>query len=178
MKTNILIIILLMAGVNMGLHAQTRTSKQEVVTPQLAQKREDLKKLILKTYLGIKNSLVISDAQKTAGYAREFSNALGQFKFKKLSLEEMNTATTARESIKKLASQISETKDINEQRKYMEKLSEQFWTIADKVKPENTILYQQKCPMMGTTWVSDEKKIENPYYPKNMLTCGEVIAEK
>ncbi|WP_231424121.1 DUF3347 domain-containing protein [Pedobacter sp. Leaf250] len=175
MKNYILAIFLVIGMVNAN--AQVKTSAQEVA-PELVKQREELKTLIITNYLGIKNSLVVSDSKKTAATASEFSANFGKFKFKKLTLEEMNAATTARKSIKELADSIAIAPSINEQRKLMEKLSEKFWVIIDKVKPENMPLYQQKCPMMGTTWVSNEKKIENPYYPKNMLTCGEVIAEK
>ncbi|MBC6110803.1 DUF3347 domain-containing protein [Pedobacter fastidiosus] len=178
MKNYVLAIFMVFGIATFTATAQIKTSVQEVATPELAQKREGLKKLIIANYLGMKNSLVISDVKKTSSFATEFANTLGQFKFKKLSLEEMNASTSARESITALAKHIAESASINEQRKDMEKLSEQFWVIIDKVKPEKTILYRQKCPMMGTTWVSDEKKIENPYYPKNMLTCGEVVAVK
>ncbi|WP_316800858.1 DUF3347 domain-containing protein [Pedobacter frigidisoli] len=169
---------ILLAASAIAVDAQVKTSAQEVATPELAQKREALKNLIVTNYLGMKNSLVISDAKKTSAYAAGFADALSKFKFKKLTLEEMNASTVTRESLKSLAKHIAESASLNEQRKDMETLSAQLWTIIDKVKPENTILYQQKCPMMGTTWVSNDKKIENPYYPKNMLTCGEVIAEK
>lgn len=178
MKKYILTGLLSIAAFGFSASAQVKTSAQEVATPELAEKRELLKKQVIANYLGMKNSLVLSDEKKTAAYAKEFSNSLTLFKFKKLTLEEMNIATVARQSIKALADSIIAAPSINEQRKLMEKLSTQFWANIEKYKPANTALYQQRCPMMGTTWVSDEKKIANPYYPKNMLTCGEVIAEK
>lgn len=178
MKKYALAILLVVGTAGFTATAQIKTSAQEVATPELIKQREELKTLIITSYLGIKNGMVVSDAKKTAAFAGEFASVMGKFKFKKLTLEEMNAATTARESIKALADSITVAPSINEQRKLMEKLSEKFWIIIEKVKPENMVLYQQKCPMMGTTWISNEKKIENPYYPKNMLTCGEVIAEK
>ena len=178
MKNSIITSIILITAFNITTSAQVKTSAQEVATPELAQQREEQKKTLVAGYLAIKNSLVVSDSKKTATSASGFSAALEKFKFKKLTLEEMNAATTARKGIKALADSIAVAPSINEQRKLMEKLSVQFWSIIDKVKPENMMLYQQKCPMMGTTWISADKKIENPYYPKNMLTCGEVIAEK
>ncbi|KQM72653.1 hypothetical protein ASE74_22530 [Pedobacter sp. Leaf216] len=161
---------------NSGLKAQVKTSAQEVATPELAQKREALKEAIISNYLGMKNSLVKSDSVQAAKSATEFVAVLNQFKFKKLSLAEMNAATTTREEIKTLALAIAATKSINKQRSEMDKLSVKMWSIIERFKPEKTTLYKQVCPMMGTTWISDEKAIQNPYYPKNMLTCGEVKA--
>ncbi len=178
MKNYLIATIISIAAFSINTSAQVKTSAQEVATPELAQLREEQKKTIIAGYLAMKNSLVISDSKKTATSASEFSVAFGKFKFKKLTLDQMNAATAARKSIIEFADSIAVAPTINEQRNLMEKLSVQFWSIMDKVKPENMILYRQKCPMMGTTWISDDKKIENPYYPKNMLTCGEVIAEK
>ncbi|SFA54398.1 Protein of unknown function [Pedobacter suwonensis] len=177
MKKYTLAAVMVVTGLIFNAKAQVKTSSQEV-TPELVKQRETQKNTIIASYLAIKDGLVISDAKKTAGSATEFSAALGQFKFKKLTLQQMNVATTTRISIKALADQIAASSSLDEQRKIMEKLSEQLWVIIDKLKPENTTVYQQKCPMTGVTWVSNDKKIENPYYPKNMLTCGEVIGEK
>jgi len=127
-------------------------------------------------YLGIKNSLVKSDSVQVVKFAAEFASLLNQFKFKKLSLDEMNAATTTREEIKTLALAIAATKSINKQRSEMDKLSVKMWSVIERFKPEKTTLYKQVCPMTGTTWISDDKAIQNPYYPKNMLTCGEVKA--
>jgi len=167
---------MLMMALSFTVKAQVKTSAQEVATPELAQKRETLKEAIITSYLGVKNSLVKSDSVQAVKFATEFAALLNQFKFKKLSLEEMNTATTTREEIKTLALAIAATKSINKQRSEMDKLSVKMWSIIERFKPEKTTLYKQVCPMTGTTWISDDKVIQNPYYPKNMLTCGEVKA--
>jgi Cu(I)/Ag(I) efflux system membrane fusion protein len=169
-------IIIAMAGLSFSVSAQVKTSAQEVATPELAQKREALKEAIVMNYLGIKNSLVKSDSLQAIKFATEFALLLNQFKFKKLSLDEMNAATTTREEIKTLALAIAATKSINKQRSEMDKLSVKLWSVIERFKPEKTTLYKQVCPMTGTTWISDDKAIQNPYYPKNMLTCGEVKA--
>jgi hypothetical protein len=170
------LVVLLSAGLllSTGVKAQVKTSAQEVATPELAQKREALKEAIILNYLAVKNSLVKSDSVQAAKSAAELFAVLNQFKFKKLSLEEMNAATTTREEIKTFALAIAGTKSINKQRSEMNKLSFKMWTIIERFKPEKTTLYKQVCPMTGTTWISDDKAIQNPYYPKNMLTCGEV----
>jgi len=177
MKKYFLVAVIALSSFAMVANAQVKTSAQEV-TPDLVKKREEQKTAIITSYLEMKNGLVVSDQEKTAKAAAAFSAALTQFKFKKLTLEDMNTATNARKSIKAFVDKMAASTSLDDQRKDMEKLSVELWAIIDKVKPENMPLYQQRCPMMGTTWVSNDKKIENPYYPKNMLTCGEVVAEK
>ena len=176
MKNYIYTMIMVMATLSFNVKAQVKTSAQEVATPELAQKREALKEAIILNYLSVKNSLIKSDSVQAAKSAAELVTVLNQFKFKKLSLEEMNAATTTREEIKILALAIAATKSINKQRSEMDKLSVKMWTIIERFKPEKTTLYKQVCPMTGTTWISDDKAIQNPYYPKNMLTCGVVKA--
>lgn len=176
MKNYILTALLALNTLSFNLSAQIKTSLQEVGTAQLAEKREALKEAIIFNYLGVKNSLIKSDSVQAIKYATAFASLMDQFKFKKLSLAQMNEATTTREEIKKLALEIAGTKSINMQRKEMDKLSVKMWSIIERFKPEKTTLYKQVCPMTGTTWISNDKAIENPYYPKNMLTCGEVKA--
>jgi len=172
------LIILLGAALWFGstAKAQVLTSLQEVGTPELAQKREALKESVMISYLGIKNSLIKSDSLGAANFATELINNLNQFKFKKLSLEKMNESTTARQEMINLAQGIAATKSINKQRIEMDKLSVKMWSVIERFKPSKITLYKQVCPMTGTTWISDDKAIQNPYYPKNMLTCGEVKA--
>jgi hypothetical protein len=151
------------------------TSKQEVA-PELVEKREAQKKEITNNYLALKNSLIISDSLAVVVNATALQNSLKNFKFKKLSLEEMNEATTARKELIDLAAEVTTTKNINKQRKIVELLSVKFWNLAPKLKAADATLHLQVCPMTSAMWVSDSKEIKNPYYPKNMLTCGEVKA--
>lgn len=37
--------------------------------------------------------------------------------------------------------------------------------------------YEAFCPMANASWLQTDKKIANPYYGKNMLTCGEIRKE-
>ncbi len=155
-------------------HAQL-TSKQEVAA-ELVEKREAQKKEITKNYLALKNNLLASDSLSVVKDALALQNSLQNFKFKKLSLEKMNEATTIRREIIALTVQVAATKNINKQRGIFKDLSAKFWDLAPKFKAEDATLHLQICPMTSATWVSDSKEIKNPYYPKNMLTCGEVKA--
>ena len=149
-------------------------STEEVATAALAAKREVIKAELIKNYMAVKQSLIVSDSVQAPKAALQFISSLDQFKFKKLTLPEMNEATSLRREIRDLALEISKTTSINKQRKAFSALSAKMWVMAPKVKPMETALYQQVCPMTGDTWLSMEKEIKNPYYPKNMLTCGEV----
>ncbi|MFB9079172.1 DUF3347 domain-containing protein [Flavobacterium procerum] len=153
-------------------HAQL-TSKEEVAS-ELVEKREAAKKEITNNYLALKNNLLVSDSIAVVKNAAALKNSLNNFRFKKLTLDQMNAATVARREIMDLAAAVAATKNINKQRKIFQELSAKFWDLAPKFKAADTTLHLQVCPMTSAMWLSDSKEIKNPYYPKNMLTCGEV----
>ncbi|MCR8668949.1 DUF3347 domain-containing protein [Aestuariibaculum sp. M13] len=156
--------------------AQAQLSSSDEVAPELVEKREVLKREITANYLAIKESLIISDNMAVISNSVKLEKSLSQFKFKQLSLDQMNEATKTRREILELNSGLKETSNIDEQRKVFETMSSKFWSIAEKLKAEDVQLNLQVCPMTGAMWLSDSKEIKNPYYPKNMLTCGEVKA--
>lgn len=168
--------ILIAVFIGLGGFAQAQTMSEKEVTPDLVAKREAQKKEIIKNYLELRNNFVISDSVAAVNNAKALISSFNTFKFKKLTLEKMNEATITRGEIIGLATAIAATKDINKQRKSFSSLSTKFWAIADKLKPAEMPLYQQVCPMTGDIWLSESKEIKNPYFPKNMLTCGEVKA--
>ena len=168
--------VLVMALICLNSLAQAQLTSKQEIAPELVEKREAQKKEITNHYLALKNSLVVSDSLAVVANAAALQNSLKNFKFKKLSLEQMNEATKTRKEIIDIAAEVTTTKNINKQRKIVELLSVKFWDLAPKFKAEDTTLHLQVCPMTGAMWVSDSKEIKNPYYPKNMLTCGEVKA--
>ncbi|KAF2508305.1 DUF3347 domain-containing protein [Flavobacterium foetidum] len=168
--------VLVIALIFLGSIAQAQITSKDEVAPELVKKREEQKKEITKNYLALKNSLVVSDSLAVVKNAEALKSSLKNFKFKKLTLEQMNAATTTRRTISDLATEMAATKNINKQRKIFEALSAKYWDVAAKFKAADETLYLQVCPMTGAMWTSDSKEIKNPYYPKNMLTCGEVKA--
>lgn len=119
-------------------------------------------------YLNLKNSLIISDKDNAAKGADSLLSAITSLP--KKSRKEYSSSL---DSLSKYAGQIAGTTNINFQRKSFSSLSRSYWPIVEK-SVLNQPLYLQVCPMTGEKWISKEKEIRNPYYPKNMLTCGEV----
>ncbi|MFZ0599626.1 MAG: DUF3347 domain-containing protein [Flavobacterium sp.] len=168
--------IIVIAFICISTLAQAQLTSKEEVTTELVAKREAQKKEITNNYLVLKNNLISSDSLSVVKNAGVLQNSLQNFKFKKLNLQQMNEAMKTRKEIIALTAEITATKNINKQRKIFETLSVKFWELAPKLKADETKLYLQVCPMTSATWLSDSKEIKNPYYPKNMLTCGEVKA--
>ena len=67
--------------------------------------------------------------------------------------------------------------EIDKQRVVFKALSEKSITLAGLVGVGTTI-YQQHCPMYagGSSWLSFNEEIRNPYYGDKMLKCGVVEA--
>ncbi|EDM34117.1 hypothetical protein PBAL39_24370 [Pedobacter sp. BAL39] len=152
-------------------------SQESAALPAAAMKQEHTKKEVLDNYLTLKNSLVLSDSLQAATAAKSLRLSLAKFRFKRLSLEEMNASTALRAEISILAEDLSSHTHINKQRADFSGISEKIWLIIKSIQPAGQPLYQQVCPMTGQQWISAEEEIKNPYYPKNMLTCGEVKAK-
>lgn len=72
----------------------------------------------------------------------------------------------------KAATAISKTKDIAKQRKSFVTLNKAIIKLFKAHKPENVMPYIHYCPMKKAYWLSDSKKIKNPYYGKAMPSCG------
>lgn len=168
--------LLILAFICFTTFAQAQLTSKEEVVPELVEKREVQKKEITNHYLALKNNLLTSDSLAVVTNAAALQQSLKNFRFKKLNLEQMNDATKKRKELIDLTAQVAATKNINKQRKIFESLSAKFWDLAPKFKAADTTLHLQVCPMTNATWLSDSKEIKNPYYPKNMLTCGEVKA--
>lgn len=168
--------LLIIAMIGLSSFVQAQTTSEKEVTPALVAQREMQKKEITNSYLALSDNFITSDSVAAVNNATALITAFSKFKFKKLTLEQMNEATKTRKEIVDLATAIAATKNINKQRKAFGVLSTKFWAIAAKLKPADMPLYQQVCPMTGDVWLSASKEIKNPYFPKNMLTCGEVKA--
>ena len=85
------------------------------------------------------------------------------------------------EEMKSHAEHINENSEkIDHQRDHFSMLSE-YMLDWFTVYGTGQTLYKDYCPMFndgkGAAWVSELKEIKNPYYGKEMLSCGEVKEE-
>jgi len=72
------------------------------------------------------------------------------------------------------AQNISNSQDIDKQRKFFKSLSKNLHDLI-KVSKSSEPVYYQYCPMEDANWLSREKDIRNPYYGAKMLTCGKTV---
>jgi len=120
---------------------------------------------IYKGYISLKNSLVAGNAAAAHQTASDLAVSLKAFEGCE------NTAL--------IAEKIAGTEDIKLQRKEFTALSSDVIALFKHADIKQGSIYVQHCPMAnngdGGDWLSSEKKISNPYYGKEMLTCGAVL---
>jgi hypothetical protein len=122
---------------------------------------------LLSSYYSIKNALVAGNANMSSAKAEEFVKTLN-------GIDKNIIIETSRNGLLKEANQISETKDIKQQREYFASLSTNMFALAKVVKLTTEPIYEDYCPMKKAYWLSREKAIKNPYFGNAMLTCGNV----
>jgi hypothetical protein len=129
---------------------------------------------LLGLYYDIKNALVSGDANTAAAKAGEFVKTINNIDIKTLSETDMKAFKPLQEKLSFDAEHISATKDIDHQRDHFKSFSDNFYKLAKAVKLSEQPVYQAYCPMKKAYWLSSEAAIKNPYYGKQMLTCGKV----
>ena len=129
---------------------------------------------LLNLYYNIKNALVKSDANLASEGASAFVKAIKDIDMKAMTEAEHNAFMPLQEKLTFDAEHIAESKDIAHQREHFETFSTNFYKLAKAVKLSENPVYQQYCPMKKVYWLSSEAAIKNPYYGKQMLTCGKV----
>ncbi|MCI3936050.1 DUF3347 domain-containing protein [Chryseobacterium aahli] len=125
---------------------------------------------LYQNYITIKDALASDNADKTSQAATEFIKTASAIDYKVLS--EGNVGT-----LKKDATAISGAKDIAAQRESFFNLSDNMIALAKQFKVSANPVFVQFCPMADGSWLSNEKKIINPYYGSSMLSCGSVKSE-
>lgn len=112
-------------------------------------------------YTHIKTALVNSDQAEAKNGAEMLVKVLGG----------------SNGEIKTLAQEIAASTTIDEQRRAFAGLSEKMQLLVNGSLSSGE-LYLQYCPMAldnkGASWLSDSKKIKNPYFGSKMLSCGSV----
>lgn len=129
---------------------------------------------LLPSYYDIKNALINGDKQIGEATASEFLKALTEVDMKKLAPADMNAYMSFQDKLASDAKHISESKDLAHQREYFASLSSNFFKLAKAVKLTDQVVYYDYCPMKKSYWLSADAPIKNPYFGKQMLTCGKV----
>lgn len=130
---------------------------------------------LLTDYYALKDALITSDDATASKKAKAFR--------KTLELVDMKSMTPAQHSFymplqKKLdydAEHIQGSPNIDHMREHFASFSANMFSLVKAFKGSNTTtVYYDYCPMQKANWISSEEAIKNPYYGKQMLTCGKI----
>ncbi|MEX2403186.1 MAG: DUF3347 domain-containing protein [Balneolales bacterium] len=133
---------------------------------------------VLDGYFELKDALVESDTEKAASHAQIFHERLEDVSEGGLSDEARSIWTNHSETLAENSNLITGSTDIEEQREAFDPLSMALIQSVEAFGPFDNAVYQQTCPMFGdgsADWLSTSEEIENPYFGKEMLNCGEVV---
>ena len=140
-----------------------------------------LVKEIVSSYLQLKNALVKDNSAEAAEAGKAVEVAFKNFNRTSLTADQKKVFKDVEADALEHAEHIGENKgNIKHQREHFELLSNDIYDLV-KTFDGGLVLYWDFCPMYsnnkGAYWLSETREIQNPYFGKEMLTCG-VIKEE
>ncbi len=142
------------------------------ITQLKAQTTTDAIGKVLTSYYALKNALVNDNTNLAKASAKELLTDVTNFPADKLDDTQKTTWNTYREKLEFDSRHISESPAIAHQREHFESLSKNLYEVLAALKLNTAIVYKQYCPMKKSIWLSETSTIRNPYYGKEMPTCG------
>jgi Cu(I)/Ag(I) efflux system membrane fusion protein len=133
---------------------------------------------VFTAYVSLKEAFVSSDSEKVKVEAKKTNESIAQVDMKLLSGAAHNDWMTYLTPMQNALTEIQGNSDIEAQRKSFSNLSDNLYKSVKAFGLGGKEAYYEYCPMAfnneGGYWLSDNKKIRNPYFGEKMLTCGEV----
>ena len=134
---------------------------------------------VVEKYVVLKDALVAGDEEKATKAARETLTALNKVDMHLLEGDEHMAWMKWQKPIRANLNGIVQMQGLEMKRSHFRIVSDNLTQAVQKFGvEEGKKIYVDFCPMTnngeGGYWLSETKEIENPYYGKKMLTCGEV----
>ena len=127
-------------------------------------------------YIGLKNSLTKDNADSAAAYAKKLLKDIDKVQMDKLTTTQHTDWMKYNTKLSYDAEHIKGTSELEHQREHFISLSKTMYDLLKAFKTNTETVYYQFCPMAnnwkGAYWVSENSKIVNPYFGKQMLSCG------
>lgn len=132
-------------------------------------------------YLQIKNALVNDNGEEAATAGNAFVASMGKMEKTTMSPEKVKIWDDLSDDAKEMAGHIGMNgAKLDHQREHFDMLSKDMYDMVKTFGTDQT-LYVAHCPMFnkkkGADWLSETREIKNPYYGKEMLTCGSIKEE-
>jgi len=131
---------------------------------------------VLTAYYGVKNALAGDNSSAAQSKAKELFTAINAVPMDKLTPDQHKIWMAYTDKLQFDSRHISESTAIDHQREHFTSLSKNLYEVIKGLKVNNTVVYEQYCPMKKATWLSETSAIKNPYLGKKMLDCGRTTA--
>ncbi len=135
-------------------------------------------KLITDYYLQIKNALIDSNGKAASKSASLLENQISDFNKLLLTPEQKKIYDEHIIPVKEDINHIKLVFIAAHQRGHLPSLSGHIYALVKAFGTGGNILYYDHCPMAnenkGAGWLSETRQIKNPYFGKQMLSCGSI----
>jgi hypothetical protein len=158
MKTVIITILTIIAFVRPSLAQDTVASYslQTVVT----------------SYLNLKNALAKDRPDSAQFYSKLLLIQIDAVSEDSLPENRVAIWNKHTEELANSATLISKSAALKKQRKAFGELSVYLYTALKELRMNTASLFYQYCPMADAYWISEQEKVVNPYFGKQMPSCG------
>lgn len=130
---------------------------------------------LLADYFKLKDALVADKEDEASQSAKTFRKTLQRVDMTKMTAEQHSFFMDLMSKLDYDAEHIGGAPNIEHMREHFASVSNNMYAIVKAFQANNgTPVYYDYCPMQKTNWLSSEEAIKNPYYGKQMLTCGKV----
>lgn len=174
---NILMATILLLS-SSAINAQSKNLKIEIESIVKSVQEEKSLTTVFNTYFELKEALVQTDSKLASKKADALLVSIEKVDMSTLEMDAHMVWMKVLKPLKDSTKAISDSKNVEDQRKQFSVLSDEMYKIMKISKLEDTV-YFQHCPMAnrgkGANWLSKEEKIKNPYYGEKMLNCGKTV---
>ncbi len=125
-------------------------------------------------YYGVKNALTADNNNLAQTNAKALVAAINAVPMDKFTADQHKLWMAYTAKLQFDGRHISESSALDHQREHFTSLSKNLYELVKGLKMNTAVIYEQYCPMKNATWLSETSDIKNPYYGKQMLTCGKV----
>ncbi len=135
--------------------------------------------LVVVNYINLKDALAKDDFVTAKTQSKALKSAFTKVDMSLLLGDDHNAWMKDLKDLNKANNDILSAGDIKKQRDAFGNLGEKLSKVIETygVDTGKKSLYLDYCPMVKKVWLSYDKAIQNPFYGKEMPTCGEVKKE-
>jgi Protein of unknown function (DUF3347) len=131
---------------------------------------------LLKSYYQIKDALVEDNSQLASEKAGEFIILVADMPVENMTDGNLSIWKKYSKNLKEMASIIHQSTDIENQRRYFNTFSNDFYEVLIVFKVDYANVYLVYCPRKNVYWLSNSKIIQNPYFGSKLLDSGIIKA--